>query len=158
MKLLILILFFMFGLFANGQEVIFNGKRYEVKKDKIFLDGNDVTATLTTEEQNDILTRFQKNSENLKLKEDLEKKAKKTEKDQKKVEKKLKKSKKELKKKEKAQDDYDKTSKKLEQAKNKYEELKRKGKMTPKDEANWLEKIQKLNESLNKAKKRLKRN
>ena len=157
MKLLITFIFVMSGLIVNGQEVMMNGKSYEVKKGVIYLDGLDVTSTLTIEEQNAIHARFQELSENLRIKEELEKNAKKAEKAQKKTEKKLKKAEKELKKKEKAQEDYDKSAKKLKQAQEKYEKLKRKGKLSPEDEAKWLKKIENHTESFNKAKKRLKR-
>lgn len=157
MKLLITFFFAVSGLIVNGQEVLMDGKRYEVKKDIIYLDGKDVTSTLTIEEQTVIRMRFRELSEKQKIKEKLEKKAIKAERAQKRTEKKLKKAEKELRKKEKAQDEYDKAAKKLKDTEEKYRKLKRKDKLSPEDEAKWLQKIEKYTESLNKAKNRLKR-
>lgn len=83
-----------------------------------------------------------------------EKERKKAQKAQKKAEKEQKKA---LKQKEKAQSDYNKAVKDLEQAQSKFERLKNKGKLSPNDEAKWLEKIQKLNGKIEKAEKKLKR-
>jgi predicted DNA-binding protein (UPF0278 family) len=157
MKLWIIVVLIGFNMVLNAQEVIKDGKRYEVKKGKIFHEGNDVTSTLSVEDQNNIRLRFEKASEDLKMKEKLEKEARKAEKAQKKAEKKQKQAENALRKREKAQDNYDKAIKKLEQAQSKYEKLKRKGKLSPKEEAKWLEKLDNLSQSSEKAKKKLKR-
>lgn len=164
MKYILVVLFLGFGWFSNAQVVEREGKKYVVKKDKILLDGNDVTATFSVEEQAKIRAEFSKLEEEIKLKkkeeerlEKAEKERKKAEKAQKKAEKEQKKAEKALKQKEKAQSDYNKAIKDLEQAQSKFERLKNKGKLSPNDEAKWLEKIQKLNEKIEKAEKKLKR-
>ncbi|MFC4723127.1 hypothetical protein ACFO5O_12395 [Geojedonia litorea] len=157
MKLWIIIALIGFNSVLNAQEVINDGKRYEVKKGKIFHEGTDVTASLSVEERNNIFIQYERVSEDLKLKEKLEKEARKAEKAQNKAEKKQKQAEKALRKREKAQDNYDKAVKKLEQAQNKFEKLKRKGKLSPKEEAKWFEKLDNLTQSSEKAKKKLKR-
>ncbi len=44
---------------------------------------------------------------------------------------------------------------KLAKAQKKYDKLKRKGKLSPVDESKWLEKIEKLTEKVEKAKRKL---
>lgn len=164
MKYILVALFLGLGIFSTAQEVEREGKKYVVKKDKILLDGNDVTSTFSLEDQAKIKAEFSKLADEIKLNEKEAKKLKNAEKEQKKAEKgrkraesKQKKAEKELKQKEKIQSNYEKAAKNYEQAQSKYERLKEKGKLSPKDEAKWLEKIKKLNERLEKAEKKLKR-
>ena len=157
MKYILVILFLGLGIFSNAQEVERDGKKYTVKKDKIFHNGNDVTSTFSIEEQAKIKAEFSKLTDDIKLKKKEEKRLIKAEKEQKKAEKAQKKAEKELKQKEKAQSNYNKAVKDLEQANKKYERLKAKGKLSPKDESKLLEKIQKLNEKIEKTQKKLKR-
>ncbi|WP_179021683.1 hypothetical protein [Winogradskyella forsetii] len=173
MKYILTIVGFMFIMFSNAQKVESEGKTYEVKDEKIFLDGKDVTETLTDEEKNFILKEAVVISDKMILEEikrkeaeekikghneaaeKLEKEAKKAEKAQKKAEKELKKAEKELKKKEKLQSNFEKAERNLEKSQSKYEKLKRKGKLSPEDERKWLDKLEKLTSKLKKAKGRL---
>jgi outer membrane biosynthesis protein TonB len=162
MKLLIIVLFFGFGLVLNAQEINFKGENYEVKKGKIFKEGVDVTKTLTAEDQEKIKLAFNEKKERIKDAEKAEKRLEKAEKEQKKAEKerkraekKQKQAEKELNKKEKAQSRYDKAIKKHKAAVKKYEQLKKKGKLSPVDEEKWLDKITKYKEASEKAERQL---
>jgi hypothetical protein len=164
MKYILVALILGFGFFSNAQEVERNGKKYVVKKDKIFHDGNDVTATFSIEEQMKIKEDFSLLEAKMKLKEkeekrlkNIEKERKQLEKDKKRAESKQKKAEKELKKKIKMQANFEKASKNYEQAQSKYQRLKERGKLSPVDEAKWLKKIETLNEKVKKAENRLKR-
>ncbi|MGS2725478.1 hypothetical protein ACU8DI_02635 [Psychroserpens sp. BH13MA-6] len=157
----ILIIVFV-SISANAQEVKKDGKTYEVKKEKIFLDGKDVTATLNAKEKSAILERATKISEQIKLQKEAEKKAENLEKEMRKAEKSIKKAEKaqkkaekELKRKEKAQKKFEKASKKYKEAQKKYDRLKRKGKLSPEDDAKWLKKLENLKEDAERAKKKL---
>ena len=162
MKYMILVVLMLFGMTLQAQEVEKDGKTYEVKKEKIFLDGNDVTTTLSVEDKSFILKRAAAISEKMKMQEKAEKAAKKLEKEmekaekaQKKAEKEQKRAEKALKKKEKAQDRYERAGKKYKDAQKKYEKLKRKGKLSPQDDAKWLDKLEDLKEDVEKAKKKM---
>ena len=101
MKYILIVLFLGLGFFSNAQVVEREGKKYVVKKDKILLDGNDVTSTFSVEEQAKIKAEFSKLAEEIKLKQKEEERLEKAEKERKKAEKaqkKQKKSKKRLKK------------------------------------------------------------
>jgi chromosome segregation ATPase len=163
MKYIVVVLFLGLGFLSNAQVIERDGKKYVVKKDKILLDGNDVTSTFSIEEQAQLKAEFSKLSEEIKLKKKEEERIKKAEKEQKKAEKdkkraesKQKKAEKALRQKEKIQSNYEKAAKNYEQAQSKYERLKKRGKLAPEDEAKWLEKIKKLNERVEKAEKKLK--
>ena len=162
MKYYIILLFLAFSFSSFAQKVEKDGKTYEVKKEKIFLNGEDVTETINLEDKQTILKKAATISEELKMKEKAEKAAKKLEKEnkkaekaQKKAEKAQKKAEKELKKREKLQKNYEKAQNNLEKAQSKYEKLKNRGKLSPVDEGKWLEKIEKLTEKVEKAKKKL---
>ncbi|MFC0603198.1 hypothetical protein [Winogradskyella pulchriflava] len=162
MKYYIILLFLSLSLSSFAQKVEKDGKTYEVKKEKIFVDGKEVTETLNNEEKQAILNKAATISEKMKKQEKAEKAAKKLEKEhkkaekaQKKAEKAQKKAEKELKKREKLQKNYEKAQSSLEKAQSKYEKLKKKGKLSPVDEGKWLEKIEKLTEKAEKAKKKL---
>ncbi|WP_426432214.1 hypothetical protein ACPX19_06480 [Winogradskyella sp. HB-48] len=162
MKYYIILLLLAFSLTSFAQTVEKDGKTYEVKKEKIFLDGNEVTETLSLEEKEAILKQAATINEKLKVDEKaqkaaekLEKEAKKAEKAQKKAEKAQKKAEKALKKKEKLQKSYENAQNDFKKAQKKYEKLKKKGKLSPVDETKWLEKIEKLSEKVEKAKRKL---
>ena len=149
---------------SQAQEVTKDGTTYEVKDEKIFLDGKDVTEMFTIEERKDMLKRAAEIATSIKIKQKEVKEAKKAEKEQKKLikdkkraEKKQKHAEKALKKKKKAQSNYNKATKKYEQAQDKYQKLKKKGKLSPEDETKWLEKIEKLNKKITSLEKKLKR-
>lgn len=143
------------GMSVSAQEVKVNDNVYEVKKDLIYKNGVDVTNTLTADEKFQIFTAFEKLNLEKAEAEKTQKRIEKAEKEQKKAEKKQKKAEKALKQKEKAQSNYDKATKKHQDALKKYEKLKNKGKLSPQDEAKWLEKIEKLNANISKAKRKL---
>lgn len=162
MKNYIIVLLLTFSLSGFAQEVKKGEKTYEVKKEKIFLNGEDVTATLSVEEKEVIFKEAANISEKLKEAENsqraaekLEKEKKKAEKAQKKAEKAQKKAEKALKKKEKLQKNYKKAQDQLKKAQEKYEKLKKKGKLSPVDESKWLDKIEKLTDKVDKAKGKL---
>lgn len=162
MKNYIILLLLAFSLTGFAQEVKKGEKTYEVKKEKIFLNGEDVTTTLSVEEKEVIFKEAAVISEKLKKAENaqktaqkLEKEKKKAEKAQKKAEKAQKKAEKALKKKEKLQKNYKKAQDNLKKAQKKYEKLKKKGKLSPVDEGKWLDKIEKLTEKVDKAKRKL---
>ncbi|MDG5490429.1 hypothetical protein [Psychroserpens sp. SPM9] len=169
MKYIIILLMLTFSITLHAQEVQKDGKTYEVKKEKIFLDGKEVTDTLSLEDKTAILKEAATISEQIQRKEaaekleekkqkeakKLEKEKKKAEKAQKKAEKEQKKAEKALKKKQKAQDNFDKATKKLETAQNKYDKLKKKGKLSPNDEQKWLDKLEKLRANVEKTKGKL---
>jgi hypothetical protein len=155
MKILILALFFGLGLAVNSQEVKINEAVYKVKGGTILKDGIDVTEILSEAEKSEILTVLGEQNQ-LKADEELVEKLKKAEKDVKKAEKKQKRSEKALKIKIKAQSNFEKTGKKYEVAIKKYEKLKKKGELSPEDEGKWLNKIEKLKKTLEKATRNLK--
>lgn len=84
-----------------------------------------------------------------------EKEVKKEERKQEKAEKEQKQKEKELKAKEKAIKNHKEAKKKLKNTETKYKKLKEKGELSPNDEAEWLEKIEKLKEKLAKAEKKV---
>ena len=68
MKYILVVLFLGLGFFSNAQEVEREGKKYVVKKDKILLDGNDVTSTFSLEEQAEIKAEFSRLADEIKIK------------------------------------------------------------------------------------------
>ncbi|MFD0990237.1 hypothetical protein ACFQ1R_09025 [Mariniflexile jejuense] len=155
MRLVAVLLFLGFAFSVQAQEVNVNGTTYKIKGKTILLDDADVTTTLSAEEQSGIWEAFNKQKALDKEREAAEKAIKKAEKEQKKAEKRLKKAEKEIKAKEKAQSKFDDANDDYNDAIKKYEKLKRKGKLSPNDEAKWLEKIADLKEDIEKAKKKL---
>lgn len=155
MRFLLIVLFLGFGFVVNAQDISFKGVAYEIKKDRIFQSGLDITDALPEEEKQQIRSAFDKKMLKVKEGEEIEKRIKKAEKKQKTAENKQKKAEKELKKSQKAQSNFDKSTKKHKDALNKYEKLKKKGKLSPQNEAKWLEKIDKYKQAALKAKKRL---
>ena len=150
--------------FAYGQEVDYKGATYTVKKGLIYAEGYDVTSTLSLEDQTQIKSIYRSNVAELKKQEEAEKRLKnqekgrkKAEKKQKEAEKKLKKIEKQLQRKEKAEKAVQRAQSNLEDAQNKYEKLSKRGKLSPNDEAKWLEKIKKLGDRVNSAKNKLSR-
>ncbi len=175
--LVVIVLIFAMTLSAQAQEVDYNGTTYKVKGKSISQNGADVTGSLSVNEQIGIrealrqqkaIDEQQQKAEKALIAErkradkalDEERKraervVKKAENDLKTAEKKQKKAEKELKARDKAQSNYKKAGDKYNDAINKYEKLKRKGKLSPNDEAKWLEKIDRLNEDIDKAKRKL---
>ncbi|MGC1472263.1 MAG: hypothetical protein WA775_06700 [Psychroserpens sp.] len=162
LKIIFAAVIFVIGFSTQAQTVVKDGKTYEVKKDAIFIDGQDVTADLSTDNKVSILDSARLINEATVLKQQAEKEAKQLEKERVKAEKALKKAEKEqkraekaLKKKEKAQEHFEKTNKKLNDAKKKYKKLLKKGKLSPNDQEKWLEKIEDLKEDLEKAQNKM---
>ena len=166
MKYYIVLLFLALSLNSFSQQVTREDKVYEVKKEKIFLNGDDVTSILKLEDKTAILKEATLISEMLKAKEKFEKnaakdkkakekEAKKLEKEVKKKEKAIKKKEKAIKKKEKAKKNFEKAEEKLKKAVEKRDKLKNKGKLSPNDEVKWSKKIDKLNWKLTKSKQKL---
>ncbi|MEN3323327.1 hypothetical protein VP395_06285 [Mariniflexile soesokkakense] len=155
MKLFAVLVFLGLTISVQAQEVSFNGTTYEIKGKTILLDEADVTTTLSVEEQTGVWEAFNKQNALDKELEAAEKAIKKAEKEQKKAEKKQKRAEKELKAREKAQSKFEDASEDYNDAIKKYEKLKRKGKLSPNDEAKWLEKINDLKEDIDKAKRKL---
>lgn len=155
MKFWMLLLCLTFGCIVNAQEVLIDGVSYMVKGEKILKDGVDVSTSLTLEEKQNITTVLLEKEAKLRETEKAAKNLKKAEKSQKNAEKKQKKAEKALKQREKTHAKFEKAEKKYNDALTKYEKLNNKGKLSPVDEKEWLEKIEKLKEAQDKAKKKL---
>ncbi|WP_052826001.1 hypothetical protein [Neotamlana nanhaiensis] len=157
-KYVMLALCFSLSLAVGAQKVKINDENFEIKGERIFKDGTDVTETLTLENKAEIKKAIQqqKEAELAKQAEKVEKEAKKLEKKEKAAEKKRKKAEKELAKKQKAQASFDKAKSNLTKAKEKRLKLQERGKLSPVDEAKWDKKIKSLEEKTAKAKKKLK--
>ncbi len=141
----------------NAQQIEHNGKEYRVKGEKIFLNGVEVTADLSADEQLVIKNKLKNKIATEKKIKSAEKAQNKAENKQKKAEKKQKQAEKELKKREKTQKNYENAQQRYSDAQNKYEKLKNRGKLSPVDEAKWLKKLENLKENLDKNEKRMKR-
>lgn len=151
MRYLITLLIFAYSFCISAQVVKKDGKSYEVKKDKILLDGKDITSTLNKDERDLIFEEAKAISLDLKFRENAKKETKKAQKEAKKAEKSQKKAEKALKEKEKFQKRYKQAQTNLEKAQKKYKKLKKKGKLSPIDERKWIDKIDKLESKVNKA-------
>ncbi len=137
--------------FTFAQKVTYQGKDYKIKGDKIFIGKEDITASLSVQEQSNIKSHLQKNLDLAKA----EKQRKKAEKKQKKTEKEHKKAENAIKKQKKAVDNLAKSKKKLEKESMKFDKLKAKGKLSPEDEIKWLKKLEKLQAKIGKAQKKV---
>ncbi len=161
MKIWMIIFFLSLGITANAQEVIKDGKVYEVKGKAIFHEGEDITTMLLSGEKADIfkahknLIKETKAAEKAQKK--LEKGVKDAEKAQKKAEKAQKKAEKALKQKQKAQDNVNKATRKFDQQQEKYQKLKNSGKLSPNDDAKWLKKLNGYKNDLEKSRTKLNR-
>lgn len=173
MRIWMIVFFLGLGVTTYAQEVIKDGKVYQVKGKTILHEGEDVTSTLLLEERTDILNshkelvreakeieRAQKLAEKEaraaeKAQKQAEKAQKKAEKELKKQQKAQKRAEKELKKREKALDRYNKANRKLEQNQNRYEVLKKQGKLSPVNEAKWIKKLDGLSGKVEKARRNL---
>ena len=157
-KLFIAIVCLFMVTILNAQQIEHEGKEYRVKGEKIILNGVEVTADLSADEQLVIKNKLKKKIALDKKIKSAEKAQKQAENKQKKAEKKQKQAEKELKKREKIQKNYKNAQQKYSAAQNKYEKLKNRGKLSPVDETKWLKKLESLKESLDKNEKRLRRN
>ncbi|TXE08983.1 hypothetical protein ES711_03345 [Gelidibacter salicanalis] len=147
MKIWIIVLFLSLGSFMNAQQVISNGKVYEVKGKAIFMDGEEITTSLLKTEKDQIFKTLKTQTRD----------AKRAEKAQKRLEKSHKKAQKQLKEKQKAQSRFNKAKKRLDQNKAKYEKLKAAGKLSPNADVKWIKKLDGYTKTLEKATRNLKR-
>ena len=163
MKLFVVVVVFLgFALGAQAQEVTYGGVTYKVKGKTILRDKENVTNSLSIEDQTEIRAALERQKAMQKERELAEKQIKKIEKDQKEAEKRIKQAEKrqkaaekELKEKEKAQSKFENATKDYNKAIDKYERLRDKGKLSPNDEEKWLKKIDDLKEDIEKARRKL---
>lgn len=152
MRIWMIVFFLGLGITVNAQDVIKDGKAYEVKGKAIFHDGVDITADLLSDEKADIL---KSHKDLVKEAKQAEKERKKLEKAAKEAEKAQKKAAKELKQKQKALDKFNKATKKLEDNQHKYDKLKIRGKLSPNDEAKWLKKLADYKKNVDVARRKI---
>ncbi len=151
-----LILAFLVSAFSyvQAQKIEYQGKKYLVKGETVFLDKQDITSSLSYEDQMNIKNALIEKLANEKIRE-AEKAQKKAEKELKKSEKARKKTEKELKRKVDAQNDLTKSQKKYNSASSKYEKLKKRGKLLPEEDLKWQEKLEKLQKDIKNNKNKL---
>ncbi|RSK41762.1 hypothetical protein [Mangrovimonas spongiae] len=155
MKKLLSVVFLMFLILSCGtthKVIMDNHEVYEVKGDKIFKDGTEVTETLKKDRRDAILDTLE---ERLEKQEELEEQQEALEKAQKEAEEQQKEIEKELKEKEDAREAFFDAKEKLKDQKNKYERLHKNGKLSPNDEEKWAKKLKKLAEDVAEAKENL---
>jgi len=140
-----LLLLFLVSI-SYAQDVVYKDKTYTVKGKSIYLDKQEVTATLSEAIKQDIFA-FHK----INIAKEIE--VEKAEKEKKLAEKKMKKAEKALKNKVKAQKRLKKANSKLKSAIKKHQTLKKKGDISPNDEKKWLRKIEKLKKKITKSEK-----
>lgn len=170
MKLFVVVVLFLgFGNSVQAQEIIYGGVTYKVKGNTILRDKENVTNTLSLEDQIGIMQAVEHQKVLKKEQEIAEKVLKDAEREQKAAEKKIKDAEKaqraaekkqkaaenELKQKQKAQSRFEDAGDDYKDAVKKYERLRDKGKLSPNDEEKWLKKINDLKEDIDKAKRKL---
>lgn len=170
MKLFVVVVLFLgFGLSTQAQEIIYGGVTYKVKGKTILRDKENVTNTLSLEDQVGIMQALE-HQKVLKKEQQIaekalkdaereqkaaEKKIKEAEKAQRTAEKKQKAAEKELKQKQRAQSKFEGAGDDYNDAVKKYERLRDKGKLSPNDEEKWLKKIDGLREDIEKTRRKL---
>lgn len=140
--------------YVQAQRIEYQGKKYMVKGESIFLDKQDVTSVLSYEDQINIKSALSEKLANEKIKE-AEKTQLKAEKALKKSEKERKKAEKELKRKVNAQNDLTNSQKKFKSATKKYEKLKSRGKLSIEEDLKWQKKLEKLQKDIKNDKNKL---
>lgn len=161
-----LLVFLIVSCGSSERVITEDGKVYEVKGNSITMNGEDVSESLTEERRVEIETVLnnkrsaEKEAEKLQKELDdkqreLEKAQKEAEKKQDEIEEKQKAIEEKIKAQEEAREDYLKAKKRLENKKEKYERLKSKGKLSPRDEEKWQEKLKDLEEDLMEAKQEM---
>jgi protein subunit release factor B len=154
-KILITIILLFGVTISQAQKVEYNGVNYVVKKNAIFMDGKDITTSLSPEQHANIKNRLsQQILADKKLKE-AQKEQKKAEKRQKAAEKRQKKAENEIKKKEKAKKNYSDAQDRYEKQVKRHEKLKNKGKLSPEDEVKWQKKLEGLQKQIEKTKRKM---
>ena len=141
----------------NAQQVEHEGKEYRVKGEKIFLNGVEVTANLSADEQLVIKNKLKNKIATDKKIKSAENAQKQAENKQKKAEKKQKKAENELKKRQKVEKNYSDSQKKYSKEIKKYEKLMKKGKLSSDDEVKWHKKLEIMKIKVEKNKKKLNR-
>ena len=155
MKLVAVLLFLGLTFSTQAQEINYNGTIYKIKGKTILQEKTDVTATLSAEEQSGIWDVFNKQKALDKERAETAKAIKKAEKEKKNAEKKQKQAEKELKAKQKAQSKFNTANDDYNKAIKKFEKLKDKGKLSPNNEEKWLKKIDNLNRTVEKSRRKL---
>ncbi|MGJ8746109.1 hypothetical protein [Polaribacter sp.] len=158
MKYFIIVLFFSISVSSFAQKIKKGGVIYEVKKEKIFLNGENITKTLSFDEMQAIFKEaflvYEKKEEIEKLEKAQKKAYKISKKEERKAEKAQEKAEDELREKLKQEKKIKKADGKLKKTIAKRDRLKKKGALSPLDEADWLKKIEKLKSKLEKSKKK----
>jgi len=155
LKLMITTLFLFAAAICYSQKVAYNGVTYLVKGNSIFMGKNDVTSTLSPEQQANIKkTLSRKILADKKIKE-AEKAQNKAETSQKKAEKKQRAAEKKIKKAEKAKDNYSDAQNKYKKDLKKHQKLQSKGNLSPEDEIKWQKKLESLKIKIDKLKRKL---
>jgi len=153
---LIAVLIFLFTItIVQAQKIEYNGVQYVVKSDVIFIDGKDITSSLSQEQQVNIknkLSQQQLAEEKLKAAEKAQNEA---ERKMRTSEKRMKRAEKELKKKETALKKYEEAQKQYEKELKKHERLSKKGKLSPDDEEKWKKKLEGLRNKSEKLKRKM---
>lgn len=154
-KILLAILAIGFYISTYAQEAILkDGVRYVVKSERVYVNKEDVTDTLSVEKREAILLAYKEKEKEL-VKIAREKERKRMEKEQKRIEKERKKAGKEQKRTEKAKARFIKAKERHDKARLKYEKLKNRGDLSPNDETKWLNNLYKLKSKLSKAERKL---
>ena len=152
-SLIITTCFLLVTSLIQAQKVEYDGKKYNVKGENIILNGKDVTATLSTEQLNNIKNKMTREQHLRKI----DKEKQKAENKQKKAEKKQRKAENELKRRQKIEKNYTDSQKKYDKEIKKYEKLMKKGKLSSDDEVKWHKKLEIMKERIEKNKKKLNR-
>ncbi len=152
---------FAFSCGSTEKVISSDGKVYELKGNKFFNNGEDVTEVLTNEEKTELKEvleqRLAVEEAAAKKQEALEKAQAKAEKAKKKAEKEQKRLEKRIKEKENARKDFFKAKDKLQSRQEKYAKLLDKGKLSPNDIEKWEKTIKGLEKDVQDAENKLKR-
>ena len=138
---------------VHAQKIDYQGKTYDVKKDRIFLKGKDVSQTLSTTEASAIKDAVKHKA----ALEKLENEKKLVEKKFKALEKQQKKAAVQAKKRAKAEAKLAKHQDKLRKETKKFESLKDRGRLSPVDEKKWLKKLNKYKVRVEKAENKVRK-
>ncbi|MGB3606526.1 hypothetical protein [Psychroserpens sp.] len=157
---------FLFSCGSSESVIMEDGSVYEVKGKTFKTNGADVSESLTDDEKQNIRAlitkkreaqeeaeRLQKELE--RQQEDLEKAQEQARKKQEDLEDKQRDLESKLKAQEEAREDYLKAKKRLADQQEKYKNLRDKGKLSPRDEASWAEKLAEIQAEVDTAQKRM---
>ncbi|WP_111706896.1 hypothetical protein [Lutibacter citreus] len=155
LKGIVLFVFLFVFTIVQAQKVEFNGVKYMVKKNAIFVDKLDVTNTLSQEKQVNIKNRLSEQISAEKKLDEAKKAQRNAEKAQKKAEKKQKKAENKIKEKEKLKKNYTDAKEKYKKELKRHDKLRDKGKLSIEDETKWQEKLKGYQKKIDKAKRKL---